>query len=56
MTWLKQLFSRRRRYDDISVSIQEHVAERADELMAEGMPRAEVLEQCSRERRFGGDA
>jgi predicted permease len=54
MTWLKQLFSRRRRYDDISVSIQEHVAERADELMAEGMPRAEA-EQTAR-REFGNVA
>ena len=31
MQWLSQLFSRRRRYDDLSVSIQEHIAERADE-------------------------
>jgi len=45
------LFSRRRRYDDLSVSIQEHIAERADELEAEGMPRAQA-EQTAR-REFG---
>ncbi|HSZ15912.1 MAG TPA: ABC transporter permease [Terracidiphilus sp.] len=45
------LFSRRRRYDDLSVSIQEHIAERADELEAEGMPRAKA-EQTAR-REFG---
>ncbi|MGA2250154.1 ADOP family duplicated permease [Terracidiphilus sp.] len=54
MTWLKQFFSRRRRYDDISVSIEEHITERADELMAEGMPRAEA-EQAAR-REFGNVA
>ena len=45
------LFSRRRRYDDLSVSIQEHIAERADELETEGMPRAQA-EQTAR-RAFG---
>ena len=44
------LFSRRR-YDDLSVSIREHIAERAEELMEEGMPRAEA-EQTAR-REFG---
>ena len=28
MQWLAQLFSRRRRYEDISISIQEHIEER----------------------------
>lgn len=50
MSFLSKLF-RRRRYDDLSVSIQEHIAERADELMAEGMARAEA-EQAAR-RAFG---
>lgn len=45
------LFSRRRRYDDLSVSIQEHIAERADELVAEGMARG-LAEQMAR-REFG---
>ena len=44
-------FSRKRRYDDISVSIQEHIDERVDELMEEGMPR-EQAEQAAR-REFG---
>ena len=35
-------FSRNRRYDDISVSIHEHIAERIDELIDEGRPRAEA--------------
>jgi len=51
MNWLKQLFARRRRYDDISVSIQEHIDERADELVADGMTRAQA-EQAAR-REFG---
>ena len=42
---------RRRRYDDISVSIQEHIDERTEELMEEGMPRDEA-EQTAR-REFG---
>ena len=50
MSFLSKLF-RRRRYDDLSVSIQEHIAERADELIAEGRPRAEA-EQAAR-REFG---
>jgi predicted permease len=51
MDWVFRLFSRRRRYDDLSVSIQEHIAERVDELIAEGMPRDEA-EQTAR-REFG---
>ena len=51
MSRLSQLFSRRRRYNDLSVSIQEHIAERADELIAEGMPRTQA-EQAAR-REFG---
>lgn len=44
-------FFRNRRYDDISVSIQEHIDERTDELMEEGMPR-DVAERAAR-RDFG---
>ena len=51
MSWLTRLFSRRRRYDDLTVSINEHIAERAEELMDDGMPRAEA-EQTAR-REFG---
>jgi predicted permease len=51
MSWLTRLFSRRRRYDDLTVSINEHIAEKAEELMDDGMPRAEA-EQTAR-REFG---
>ena len=54
MQWLSQLFSRGRRYDDLSVSIQEHISERADELEEEGMPRKQA-EQAAR-REFGNVA
>ena len=49
MKW--PIFSRHRRYDDLSVSIQEHLDERIDELMDEGRPRAEA-ERIAR-REFG---
>jgi predicted permease len=51
MQRLAGLFSRRRRYDDLAVSIQEHIAERAEELMESGMQRA-AAEQAAR-REFG---
>ena len=51
MPWFMRLFSRRRRYDDLTVSINEHIAERAEELMEDGMPRTEA-EQTAR-REFG---
>jgi predicted permease len=44
-------FFRNRRYDDISVSIQEHIDERIDELMEEGMSH-DVAERTAR-RDFG---
>jgi predicted permease len=51
MSWLSQLFSRRRRYDDLTVSIHEHIAERAEEFMDSGMSRVDA-EQTAR-REFG---
>jgi len=51
MQGLSKLFNRHRRFDDISVSIQEHIGERAEELMEEGMGREEA-EQAAR-REFG---
>ncbi len=44
-----RLLGRSRRYDDISVSIQEHIDERIDELMAEGVPRAEAERTARRD-------
>ena len=51
MRWFIQLFSWRRRYEDISISIQEHIEERTEELTAEGISRKEA-EQTAR-REFG---
>lgn len=51
MPWLGRIFSRRRRYDDLSVSIREHLNEKVDELMEEGLPR-ETAEIRAR-REFG---
>jgi predicted permease len=49
--WIRQLFTRRRRYEDISVSIREHLQERIDELADGGMDRR-TAEQTAR-REFG---
>src|ERR1700760_3010713 len=54
MAWFPPLFTRRRRYSDLSASIQEHLAEKIDELMEEGMPRAQA-EQAAR-KAFGNVA
>jgi predicted permease len=49
MQILTRLFGRRRRYDDLSVSIQEHIRERTDELVEEGVPRAQAEQKARRE-------
>ncbi len=49
MGLLSQLFTRRRRYDDISVSIQEHIDERIDELMEAGISRDEAERTARRD-------
>jgi len=49
MKWLTQLFSRRRRYDDLSVSIQEHLEEKIEELMEDGLSREEATRRARRE-------
>jgi macrolide transport system ATP-binding/permease protein len=51
MRWLKQLFSRRRRYDELSASIREHLDEKIADLIDRGMTR-EQAEQTAR-RKFG---
>ncbi len=51
MGLLSQLFLRSRRYDDLSVSIEEHIEERTEELLAEGISLAQA-EQTAR-REFG---
>src|SRR5487761_1156438 len=49
MNWLKHLFSRRRRFNDLSVSIQEHLEEKIDDLMEDGMSREEATRAARRE-------
>jgi uncharacterized protein YoaH (UPF0181 family) len=49
MTWIKQLFSRRRLYSDLSDEIQEHLEEKIEELVASGMSREEATYAARRE-------
>jgi putative ABC transport system permease protein len=49
MKWVKQLFSRRRRFDQLSVDIRAHLAERAEELAASGMSRKDANAAARRE-------
>ena len=51
MGWVQQLFSRRRRYDELSESIREHLDEKIADLMDRGMSREEA-ERAAR-RSFG---
>src|SRR5258707_12633557 len=49
MSWLKQLFSRRRLYGDLSEEIREHLEEKIEELAAGGMSRKEATYTARRE-------
>ncbi len=49
MSRISQFFTRRKRYDDLSVSIEEHIAERTEELIAEGTAPAEAKQAARRE-------
>src|SRR5712664_1495786 len=49
MMWLKQLFSRRRLYNDLSEDIRQHLEEKIQELVAAGMPRKEASAAARRE-------
>jgi putative ABC transport system permease protein len=51
MNLLKQLFSRRRLYNDLSDEIREHLEEKIEELVATGMPRKEAT--AAARRAFG---
>jgi predicted permease len=42
MQWLKQMFTRRRRYDELSETIREHLEEKIADLMDDGMTREEA--------------
>jgi hypothetical protein len=49
MNWLKQLFSRRRLYNDLSDEMRAHLEEKVEELVAGGMPRKEAIAAARRE-------
>jgi predicted permease len=49
MRWLRQLFSRRRVYDDLSAEIREHLEEKVEELVAGGMSRKDASAAARRE-------
>src|SRR5271154_6981004 len=49
MTWLRQLFSRRRIYNELSEEIREHLEEKAEELVAAGMSREEAAHVARKE-------
>lgn len=51
MSWITNLFSRRRAYRDLSAEIREHLQEKVDELVAGGMP-VQTAEETAR-REFG---
>src|SRR6267154_5549876 len=51
MSWLKQLFSRRRLYDDLAEEIREHLDEKIEELVEGGMSRKEA--RAAARRAFG---
>ena len=49
MNWLRQLFSRRRIYNELSEEIQEHLEEKVEELVAGGMSREEAMHVARKE-------
>lgn len=49
MNWLRQLFSRRRVYAELSEEIQAHLDEKVEELVADGISRQEAMESARRE-------
>lgn len=49
MNWLKRLVQRRELYGDISEEIRQHLEERTDELVQQGLPIAQASAQARRE-------
>ena len=47
--WLRSYFLRGRRYDDLAVSISEHLAEKIEELMDDGRSREDAEKEARRE-------
>jgi predicted permease len=54
MSWLKQLFSRRQIYNDLSAEIRQHLDEKVESLMKEGMSRRAA--EFAAKREFGNIA
>ena len=54
MNWLRQLFRRRQIYRDLFEEIQQHLAEKVDELIAGGMSRKD--DEYAARREFGNVA
>ncbi len=48
MHWLKQMFSRRRMTDDLSDEMRQHLEEKIEVLVADGMPREEAVHAARR--------
>src|SRR5260370_540178 len=53
MNWFKQLFSRRRLFNDLSEEIHAHLEEKIEELVATGMRRKEAAAAAAARREFG---
>src|SRR5215813_4190383 len=49
MGWLKQIFSRCRRYDEIAESIRDHLEEKIEDLMEDGLSHEEATHKAHRE-------
>src|SRR5579864_7434264 len=49
MNWLKHLFSRRKLYDELSEEIREHLEEKIEDLVANGISREEATYAARRE-------
>lgn len=49
MMWLRQIIARRRLSTDLAEEIQQHLAEKVEELVAEGMPQEEATRYARRE-------
>jgi putative ABC transport system permease protein len=49
MVWLKQIFTRRRRYDELAESIREHLEEKIGDLMEDGLSREDATRRAHRE-------
>lgn len=54
MRWLRHLFQRPQIYDDLAKEIKQHLAEKVEALMADGMSREDA--ECAARREFGNVA